>query len=67
MFRLSSGLMRIFDLINFFQGFSPRIHAPIIDLYFLRGFEIRGGARRITNLIADSFECLHQSFAYLLA
>ena len=59
--------MQIFDLINFFPDFGLGIHTATIDPYFLRGFEIRGGARRITNLIADSFECLHQSFAYLLA
>ena len=37
------------------------------DPYFPRGFEIRGGAIRITNLIAGLFECLHKSFAYLFA
>ena len=48
--------MRIFDFINFFQGFGPRIHPPIIDPHISRGFEIRGGAKRITNLIAGLFK-----------
>ena len=59
--------MRIFDLINFFLDFGLRIYTATVDPYFLQGFEIKGGARRITNLIADLFECLHQSFAYLFA
>ena len=59
--------MQIFDLINFFPDFGPRIHTTTIDPYFPRGFEIRGGAIRITNLIAGLFECLHKSFAYLFA
>ena len=67
MFRLSSQFVRIFDLINFFPEFCLGIHTATIDPYFLRGFEIRVGARRITNLIAGSFEYLHQSFAYLFA
>ena len=45
--------MRIFDFINFFQGFSPRVHPSTIDPYFSRGFRIMGGAKRTTNLIAD--------------
>ena len=48
--------MRIFDFINFFQGFGPRIHPPTIDPHFSRGFKIMGGAKRITNPIADLFE-----------
>ena len=53
MFRLSSRLVRIFDFINFFQGSAPRIHPPTIDPHFSRGSKIMGGAKRITNLIAD--------------
>ena len=45
--------MRIFDFINLFQGFGPRVHPPIIDPHFFRGFRIMGGAKRITHLIVD--------------
>ena len=48
--------MRIFYFNKFFQSFGLRIHPPTIDSHFSKGFKIMGGAKRITNLIADLFE-----------